>query len=245
MGKYIGATVSPVLFHNDHYMTTHFNEEIKINGKKKTHKGLDLINRGKVKVPGKSTADYIIAIDDGTVSEVDYSTARGFYVTITHKNGYKSRYCHLKANSIIVKVKQLVKKGQTIGYMGATGEVTGVHLHLAILKNNQYIDPLPFLTGDKNFNGDSWELGDYVTLYQKYLRTSAEVKAGNKAKYKNLSASCKAKCIKDSLGYARYKVGVTVNIKEFKFDKKGNKWGRTNQLWLCVRDSNGDQVKKK
>lgn len=244
MGKYIGAVKNPVLFHNEHYITTMFNEEITINGKKKTHKGLDLIKRGKVKTTA-SKLDYIVAIEDGTVSEVDYSTARGFYVTITHKNGFKSRYCHLKANSTIVKVKQLVKKGQTLAYMGDTGEVTASHLHLAILKSGTYIDPLPYLLGDKNFDGDDWPLGDYVTLYQKYLRTSPKVSATNKAKYKNLSASCKAKCNKDALGYARYKVGATINIKEFQFDKKGNKWGRTNTLWLCVRDSNGDQVKKK
>lgn len=240
MNRYIGNTVNPVLFHNEHYLESPFGER-NFRGKKEQHNGIDLLYKTKL---SKAKADYIIAIDDGTISKVDYTTTRGYYVEITHKNGYKSRYLHLKAGSIIVSVKQLVKKGQTLGYMGDTGDATNVHLHLAILKNNKFVDPLPYLLGDKNFEGENWEYGDYTTLYEKYLRTSPCVSATNKAKYKNLSATCKAKCIKDALGNARYKVGATVNIKEFQYDKKGNKWGRTNQLWLCVKDSSGDQVKK-
>lgn len=241
MNRYIGSTTNPVLFHNEHYLESPFGER-NFRGKVEQHNGIDLLYKTKLT---KAKADYIIAIDDGTVTKVDYTKTRGCYVELTHKNGFKSRYLHLKAGSIIVAEKQLVKKGQTLGYMGDTGDATNVHLHLAILHNNKFVDPLPYLLGDKSFNGDNWELGDYVTLYEKYLRTSPCVSATNKAKYKNLSATCKAKCIKDSLGNARYKVGVTVNIKEFQYDKKGNKWGRTNTLWLCVKDSTGDQVKKK
>lgn len=85
---------------------------------------------------------------------------------------------------------------------------------------------------------------DYLVKYHKYLRSTPEVKSGNKTKYKNLNSNAKNKCIKDSLGYARYKIDVLVNIKEFKTDKKGNIWGRTGNLWLCVEDSTGKQVRK-
>lgn len=243
MGKHIGATVNPVLQKNNHYMTSPFGER-KLNGKVVKHNGIDLVNGS---VAGHLSGDYIIAIEDGKVTFVGSSKSRGNYVEILHANGFKTRYLHMKDNSIVVSKNQLVKKGTVLGYTGATGEgVTGVHVHLAVVnKSGTCIDPLPYLLGDKGFNNtDNWELGNYELLYQKYLRTSPEVKAGNKAKYRNLSLACKAKCIKDSLGYARYKIGAKVNIKEFKFDKKGNKWGRTNQLWLCVKDSTGDQVKK-
>ena len=71
-----------------------------------------------------------------------------------------------------------------------------------------------------------------------------QVKVTNKCKYKDLSATAQKKCIKDKLGYAKYKIGANINIKEFKRDNKANLWGRTNTLWVCVKDSSGDQVKK-
>ena len=242
MGKYIGITVNPVLEKNNHYMTSDFGER-KLNGKLAMHNGIDLKNKNNN--TGKLTADYIIAIADGKVTFVGSSKSRGNYVEIEHINGYKSRYLHMKDGSIVVKEKQLVKKGQRLGYTGATGEgVTGVHLHLAIIKSNKYLDPKPYLLGDKNFNGDNWETGNYELLYEKYLRYSPEVKVTNKCKYKDLSATAQKKCIKDKLGYAKYKIGANINIKEFKRDNKANLWGRTNTLWVCVKDSSGDQVKK-
>ena len=40
----------------------------------------------------------------------------------------------------------IVKKGQIIGYVGATGRATGSHLHYEILANGQLLDPLKLLT---------------------------------------------------------------------------------------------------
>lgn len=245
MGKHIGATKSPVLKKNNHYMTSDYGERKNpTTGKKEKHNGIDLKNGDK---PGQLTGDTIIAIADGVVSYVGSSKSRGNYVELKHKNGYKTRYLHMKDNSIVVKTKQKVLKGQALGYTGATGEgVTGVHVHLAVvLPNGSYTDPKPYLYGDKTFDDSEWVEGkEYRVLYHKYLRSTPEVKSNNKAKYKNLNASCQKKCIKDALGYAKYKIGAKITIKEFKNDKKGNKWGRTNELWLCVKDSTGNQVEK-
>ena len=243
MGKHIGATKSPVLKKNNHYMTSDYGMRT-LKGVTKMHNGIDLKNGDK---PGQLTGDTIIAIADGVVSYVGSSKSRGNYVELKHKNGYKTRYLHMKDNSIVVKTKQKVLKGQALGYTGATGEgVTGVHVHLAvILPNGSYTDPKPYLYGDKTFDDSEWVEGkEYRVLYHKYLRSTPEVKSNNKAKYKNLNASCQKKCIKDALGYAKYKIGAKITIKEFKNDKKGNKWGRTNELWLCVKDSTGNQVEK-
>lgn len=247
MNRYIGSTVNPVLFHNEHYLESSFGER-NFRGKVEQHNGIDLLYKTKLT---KAKADYIIAIDDGTVSEVNYSKSRGCYVTITHKNGFKSRYLHMKAGSIIVSVKQLIKKGQTIGYMGETGDATDVHLHLAILKNNKFVDPLPYLLGDKNFNGDNWETGvDYITLYEKFKRYAPCVGL-NKVPYSVLSATDKTKC-NNVGGYAKTKVGVKYKFYKYETDSKGNKWGCTTNPankqkkshWICVRDKNGDQVKR-
>lgn len=94
----------------------------------------------------------------------------------------------------------------------------------------------------KDYAQDEWLAGDYKLLFQKYLRKTPEVKSNNKVKWVNLTQNAKNKTLKDKLGYAKYKIGAVVNIKEFKYDNKGNLWGRTNTLWVCVSDSTGKQV---
>ena len=211
--------------------------------KKGTHNGIDMIGKGYA-------TDWEVAIADGKVEEVAYSSTKGNYVGIRMANKYLVRYLHIKDNSIQVKVGNKVVKGQRVGYMGNTGykngKRVGTHLHFAVVNTaGNWVDPLPYLEGTKSFdNQDEWINGDYVVLYEKYLRESPEVKANNKARYNNLSAAAKAKCTKDKLGYAKYKVGAKINIKEFKKDSKGNLWGRTNTLWVCVLDSTGKQVQK-
>lgn len=88
-----------------------------------------------------------------------------------------------------------------------------------------------------------WKTGDYQVLYNKYLRTTPEVNLHNKAYWNHLTKSAKEKTYPDN-GFARYRIGAIINIREFTADKKGNIWGRTNQLWVCVQDTSGYQVKK-
>ena len=92
------------------------------------------------------------------------------------------------------------------------------------------------------------EVGKYKFLFDKYVRTSPEVKQSNKIKYKSLNDTMKENCKKDKLGYAKYKAGKTITFVEFKYDTKGNLWGRrkgTNtDTWYCVHDSTGNQVIK-
>ena len=54
----------------------------------------------------------------------------GNYVVISHSNGSQTLYSHLR--SVIATAGQSVVSGQVIGYMGATGRATGVHLHFEI-----------------------------------------------------------------------------------------------------------------
>lgn len=54
----------------------------------------------------------------------------GNYVVITHNNGTQTLYSHLKSTA--VSPGQSVLQGQTIGYVGSTGRVTGTHLHFEV-----------------------------------------------------------------------------------------------------------------
>ena len=87
------------------------------------------------------------ATGDGTVCDVQSNEwGYGNMVVVDHGYGYKTRYAHL--NGFAVQKGQKVKRGQVVGYIGATGKATGVHLHYEVLKNDEQIDPINFLYGD-------------------------------------------------------------------------------------------------
>lgn len=99
-----------------------------IYGKGKMHYGVDIAN---------STGTSIVSAADGVVSYASPLSSYGNLIMVTHSiNGqvFTSLYAHL--NSINVSVGQEVSKGQLIGGMGATGNVTGTHLHFEIHKGN-------------------------------------------------------------------------------------------------------------
>lgn len=69
---------------------------------------------------------------------------RAFMVVVTHAGGYETLYGHLLPKRI-VRVGELVRKGQVIGYMGNTGNSTGTHLHLELRRGRTTINPLSVL----------------------------------------------------------------------------------------------------
>ncbi len=100
----------------------------------------------------RGTNTPIRAIADGRItSRITGHQVAGNYLRIKHAGGVDSGYSHMSrfaSNSLKPGVK--VKRGQIIGYMGATGNVTGIHLHLAIWVNRKYVDPHAFLTRNIN-----------------------------------------------------------------------------------------------
>lgn len=77
---------------------------------------------------------------DGKVAKVFYTERAGNQLIISHDNGYKTGYAHL--NSILVKEGQTVKAGQAIALTGATGKVTGPHLHFTVTDpDGNKVDP--------------------------------------------------------------------------------------------------------
>jgi murein DD-endopeptidase MepM/ murein hydrolase activator NlpD len=85
--------------------------------------------------------------DDGTPT----TPGCGWRVQIQHPGGIATTYCH--AFALTVHTGQSVVAGQTIGYVGSTGNSTGAHLHFQVhqgpppISNATTIDPLPFLRG--------------------------------------------------------------------------------------------------
>ncbi len=90
------------------------------------------------------TNDPIHAAADGTVTEIsEGGTDYGKFIRIEHEQGYQSFYAHL--NRLEVKEGDKVLMGQKIGAGGATGLVVIPHLRFSILKDGQYIDPMPLI----------------------------------------------------------------------------------------------------
>jgi murein DD-endopeptidase MepM/ murein hydrolase activator NlpD len=106
-----------------------------MNGGRDYHAGLDIVgDRGQ---PVYATAS-------GTVKQLGYQGAYGNLVTIDHGFGLESRYGHLLKYA--VKKDAKVKRGDVIGYVGATGRATGYHLHYEVLANGRLLNPLQLLT---------------------------------------------------------------------------------------------------
>jgi hypothetical protein len=91
------------------------------------------------------TGTPVHAVADGTVSGATIGGPYGQHVTINHGGGLSSLYAHM--SKILTSVGAAVTQGQTIGKVGATGNVTGPHLHLEARRRGTPIDPKPFLTG--------------------------------------------------------------------------------------------------
>jgi murein DD-endopeptidase MepM/ murein hydrolase activator NlpD len=84
----------------------------------------------------------VISVGDGVVIEARYRGANGNIVKIKHNSTYTTAYLHLNGFAQGIRPGTKVKQGQTIGYVGRTGRVTGVHLDYRIYKNNQPVNPL-------------------------------------------------------------------------------------------------------
>ena len=102
-----------------------------LSGAWKFHTGLDL---------GYSYGDTITALMDGTIV---YSAPWGGYgntVIIRHTDDQYTLYAH--CSQLLCNYGDTVKGGEIIAAAGATGNVTGPHLHVEYWKNGQYSDPL-------------------------------------------------------------------------------------------------------
>lgn len=87
----------------------------------------------------------IVAADAGTVIKAEYYGGYGNCVVIDHGNGTNTLYGHM--SGFAVSAGQSVSQGQTIGYLGSTGNSTGTHCHFEIIINGTQVDPLPYFSG--------------------------------------------------------------------------------------------------
>lgn len=113
-------------------VTSAFGGKRMFNGKMRSyHRGVDL--RGAQGTPIKALAG-------GEVVLAENMYYSGNVVYLDHGQGVISIYCHMSAMD--VRPGDRVRAGQVLGKVGATGRVTGPHLHLGLLVLGEAVDPL-------------------------------------------------------------------------------------------------------
>ena len=108
-----------------------------VSGILRPHKGIDLA------FTGSGTA-YIKAARDGTCTEVGYDpTGYGNYPVLKHDNDFETLYGH--CSKVLIKVGDVIKRGQNIAIEGSTGGVTGAHCHFEIIRKGSAENPRLYL----------------------------------------------------------------------------------------------------
>ncbi|QUM77771.1 peptidoglycan DD-metalloendopeptidase family protein [Moritella sp. 24] len=117
---------------NFKYISSSFNRNRRhpVTGKVRAHNGIDYAAR---------TGTPIVSAGDGKVIASAYNRFNGNYVFIKHNSNIVTKYLHMNKRS--VKKGQRVKQNQKIGTVGATGRVTGAHLHYEFLVNGKHKNP--------------------------------------------------------------------------------------------------------
>lgn len=118
------------------YLTSPYGYRVNpVSGIYKLHAGCDI---------GASYGTSIYAAAAGTVIQAGWNGGYGYCVMVNHGNGYTTLYAHM--SSIAVSSGQSVSMGQTLGYVGSTGNSTGPHLHFEVRASSTggTIDPTSF-----------------------------------------------------------------------------------------------------
>ena len=110
-----------------------------ISGRSSFHTGVDIIA-----APGTD----VLAAAGGVVATNAQVAEYGNIVEVDHDNGLTTRYAHLSKS--LVRVGDVVMKGQIIAKVGSSGRTTGPHLHFEVREKGIPLNPNKFLSLGKN-----------------------------------------------------------------------------------------------
>lgn len=108
-------------------------------GRSAFHEGIDFAS---------AVGTPIVAAAGGVIIAAEYHHQYGNMIEIDHGNDIVTRYAH--ASRLLMKVGDIVKRGQHIADIGSTGRSTGPHLHFEVLVKGMQQDPHKFLSAGAN-----------------------------------------------------------------------------------------------
>jgi murein DD-endopeptidase MepM/ murein hydrolase activator NlpD len=129
------AADAPSLWPVEGRLTSSFGERVDpFNGEGAFHSGID------ISVPYGTP---VHAAADGVVTFADLMSGYGNLIELDHGHGLSTRYGHL--SGFAIAAGQHVRRGQVIGYVGATGRATSPHLHYEVRVQNVPVNPHKYL----------------------------------------------------------------------------------------------------
>ena len=148
-----------------------------ILGRMKMHRGTDY---------AASSGTPVRAIGDGVVLRAGWAGGYGNVLEIRHRNGYVTRYGHLRGFARGVRPGRAVGIGQTVAFVGTTGLSTAPHLHFEVLVGGAQRDPRVALRDKTGWPLTRGERGSFDALRRRLLadadaepaRTAAQVAVG-------------------------------------------------------------------
>ena len=154
-----------------------------LGGVREHHDGLDVVDAKRL----EKTSDVLsIALADGVVVDKHNGASIGHGIDILHAGNILTRQYHFRTASAL-KVGDKVKADDKIGILGTTGRSTGIHLHFAVKvnstrwSNGTFVDPEPYLRGEKAIGGGSPSASPQPVLVAP-PQTNAEIAVGDKVR---------------------------------------------------------------
>lgn len=147
-----------------------------VSGILEPHYGVDI---------GAPSGTHVLATGTGVVTRVAYQKYAGNYINIRYNKTYSARFLH--NSRILVKKGEHVKRGQVIALSGATGEVTGPHVHYELHIDGKPVNPMtakiPLATSLPQKEKYAFE--ERVTQYNKMMskmsdESTSDIKLANK-----------------------------------------------------------------
>ena len=130
--KHVIPSMWPV---NGHLLSRFGEREDPFSGEGAIHTGVDI---------SAAQGTPVHAAADGIVYQAEYAGRYGKMVIIDHGNGMTTRYAHMSRFDVIPG--QEIRRGEVIGYSGATGRVTAPHLHFEVRIGATPVNPYPYLS---------------------------------------------------------------------------------------------------
>lgn len=185
----------------------------------------------------------VYAMRSGTIAYSGRSRGAGNFIVILHANRERSYYMHLSKR--VVSTGENVSTGQLIGNCGATGIVTGAHLHVGIQRDDGvFVDPVTLINITKS--SDMWEyFKDVIAQSESAARGGYKAKSKGSGKFLGRYQMYRGSI--DEAGYSNVTISQFMSSPKLQ-DEIYRKWQRNSikkgRFGYKIKDKRGIVIRK-